>query len=39
MKPLTDTHKQWIWFVLLWCGGLLSFALLAALVKWIIRVA
>ncbi len=37
MKPPTDTRKQWIWFVVLWCGGLLSVALLAQMVRWIIR--
>ena len=37
MKPPTDPLKQWIWFVALWCGGLLSVALLAQLTRWIIR--
>ncbi|WP_300457331.1 hypothetical protein [Desulfobacula sp.] len=37
MKQATDTVKQWLWFVALWCCGLLSVALLAKLIRWIIR--
>jgi len=37
MKFLTDTRRQWLWFAALWCGGLLSVALLAAITRWIVR--
>lgn len=29
--------KQWLWFVGLWCGGLLSVLLLASFLKMIIN--
>jgi len=29
MRPLTKKQQQWIWFLLLWCGGLATAALLA----------
>jgi hypothetical protein len=38
MKPRTDTLRQWLWFAALWCGGLLSVALLAAITRWIVLV-
>lgn len=37
MKPPTKSLKQWLWFAALWCGGLLSFALIAAIARWIVR--
>jgi hypothetical protein len=38
MKLRTDTFRQWLWFAALWCGGLLSVALLAAITRWIVLV-
>lgn len=37
MKPPTDNLKQWLWFAALWCGGLVSFALIAAITRWVVR--
>jgi len=37
MKHLTDTQKQWTWFVTLWLGGLLSMALLGLIFRWVVR--
>jgi hypothetical protein len=37
MKLRTDTLKEWLWFAVLWCGGLLSVALLAGITRWIVR--
>jgi hypothetical protein len=37
MKPPTDNLKQWLWFAALWCGGLLSVALIAAITRWVVR--
>ncbi|MFO7707570.1 MAG: hypothetical protein R6V84_05300 [Desulfobacterales bacterium] len=36
MKAPTERRKQWIWFVALWCGGLLAALLLARAVRWFI---
>ena len=33
MKALTKKQQEWLWFVLLWCGGLLATALLAFLAR------
>lgn len=37
MKALTKGQQQWLWLVLLWCGGILGTALLATLVRTVIR--
>jgi len=37
MRPITKNQKQWLWFVGLWCAGLLSVAVLAYGVRWLIR--
>lgn len=36
MNPSTDRRRQWLWFVLLWCGGLSAAWLLAAAVRWVV---
>jgi hypothetical protein len=33
MKARTRKQQQWLWFVVLWCGGLAAAALLAYLVR------
>jgi hypothetical protein len=33
MRSLTKKQQQWLWFVVLWCGGLAGAALLAYLVR------
>ncbi len=33
MKALTRKQQQWLWFVVLWCGGLAAAALLAYFVR------
>ncbi len=37
MKPLTDKQRQWIWFILLWCGGLIGTLLLSYAMRWVIQ--
>ncbi len=37
MKPLTNTAKQWVWFILLWFCGLAATALLSYGIRWILR--
>lgn len=37
MKPLTEKQRQWIWFILLWCGGLCTTVLLSYALRWVIR--
>jgi hypothetical protein len=39
MKPFTKKQQQWMWFMVLWCGGLASAALLAYLVRLIVGIA
>ena len=39
MKSLTKKQQQWMWFLVLWCGGLAAAALLASLVRLIMGVA
>lgn len=34
MKHLSKSQQQWLWFVGLWCGGLLSVASLGYVIKW-----
>lgn len=36
MKALTKGQQEWLWFALLWCGGLGATALLAFLVRSIV---
>jgi hypothetical protein len=33
MRALTKKQQQWLWFVVLWCGGLAAAAMLAYLVR------
>ena len=33
MRALTKKQQQWLWFVVLWCGGLGAVMLLAYLVR------
>ena len=39
MRPFTKKQQQWLWFLLLWCGGLAAAVLLAYLVRLIMRIA
>jgi hypothetical protein len=36
MRPLTKKQQQWLWFVVLWCGGLAAVMLLAHFVRLVI---
>jgi len=36
MKALTEKQRQWLWFALLWCGGLAATLLLAGLARWVV---
>ena len=33
MRALTKKQQQWLWFAVLWCGGLAAAAMLAYLVR------
>ena len=33
IDKLSARQKQWLWFVLLWCGGLLGVFALSGLIK------
>jgi hypothetical protein len=37
MKASTERRKQWLWFTLLWCGGILAALLLSFLTKWVVH--
>ena len=39
MSPFTKKQQQWLWFLLLWCGGLTAAVLLAYLVRLIMGIA
>lgn len=38
MKALTKKQREWLWFVLLWFGGLSGTALLALLVRMAVSI-
>jgi len=38
MRPFTKKQQQWMWFVLLWCGGLSATVLLACVVRLIMGI-
>lgn len=38
MKALTKKQQEWLWFALLWCGGLSGSALLALLVRAVVSI-
>ncbi len=38
MRPLTEKQQQWLWFVVLWCGGLGAVLLLAYLIRLMMRI-
>lgn len=35
MSRFTDTQRQWMWFVALWCAGVLAVLVLSGVVKWL----
>lgn len=37
MKALTKKQRQWLWFILLWCGGLTATLLVSYTIRWVIR--
>lgn len=37
MRPFTDKQRQWVWFIMLWSGGLAAALALAWAVRWVIR--
>ena len=39
MRPLTKKQQQWMWFLILWWGGLGAAVLLAYLVRLIMGIA
>lgn len=39
MKAFTKKQRQWLWFVLLWCGGIIGTLLLTYVIRLVIRIA
>ncbi|MEJ2427989.1 MAG: DUF2474 domain-containing protein [Deltaproteobacteria bacterium] len=39
MRPLTKKQQQWMWFLILWWGGLAAAGLLAYLVRLLMGIA
>jgi uncharacterized protein involved in cysteine biosynthesis len=40
LQAWLNAHPQWqkwLWFIGLWCAGLLSVSLLAYLLRWVVR--
>jgi hypothetical protein len=37
-QPTNRKFKQWMWFVALWCGGLLSVFALSMIIKMIMNI-
>lgn len=35
---LSEKQAQWAWFILLWCGGLASVALLGYIIRWMMGI-
>jgi hypothetical protein len=38
MKACTEKQRQWLWFAVLWCGGIAAAFGLASLVRLLIKV-
>jgi hypothetical protein len=38
MRAITNKQQQWLWFAVLWWGGLLTTMLLAYLVRWMVSI-
>jgi hypothetical protein len=38
MKALTRKRQQWLWFAVLWCGGLAAALLVAHVVRWMVSI-
>ncbi|MEJ2219255.1 MAG: hypothetical protein P8X80_00405, partial [Desulfobacterales bacterium] len=38
MKAFTEKQRQWVWFAVLWCGGLIAVFLLSYMVRWLIKI-
>lgn len=38
MKAPTETQRQWLWFVLLWGGGMIGTLLLTYAIRFVIRI-
>lgn len=36
MKAPTDGRRPWLWFVALWCAGIMAALLLAYATRWVI---
>lgn len=36
MSRITEKRRQWLWFAVLWCGGLAAAAALSYLLRWIV---
>ena len=38
MKAPTEKQRQWLWFVLLWCAGMIGTLLLTYSIRFVIRI-
>ena len=36
MNPLTEKKRQWVWFAVLWCGGLAAVLTFSYFYKWLV---
>lgn len=36
MKTISEKKRKWLWFIILWCAGLVSFLALALLARLIL---
>ena len=39
MKACTKKQRQWLWFAMLWCGGIFATVMLSYIVRWVITAA
>jgi hypothetical protein len=38
MKAPIETQRRWLWFVLLWCSGIIGTLLLTCAIRFVIRI-
>jgi hypothetical protein len=34
LQRLPEKSRQWVWFALLWCSGLMTLTAISYLIKW-----
>lgn len=38
IERLSPRKREWMWFIILWCGGLMAILLLSAIIKLLVLV-